>query len=117
VRALAEDLERRDDGRLYQELACKLLVDGSCRRAIVRDLSAGGLLLELAAELPAGADVVVAFGTPEGERFVLEGAARRRTPVAQSVHVAHAAPSVAVRLHSPPETYLHWVARARRSRS
>ncbi|MDJ0851411.1 MAG: PilZ domain-containing protein [Myxococcota bacterium] len=117
MRALAEDMERRDEGRVYRELACKLLVEGRCRRAVVRDLSVGGLLLEIAEELPAGAAVVVAFGTPEGERFVLEGSTRRRTPVAQSVHVAHAAPSVAVRLHAPPVRYRRWVTEARRSGS
>ena len=84
---------------------------------MVRDLSAGGLRLELSEELPAGAGVVVAFATVDGERFVLEGSARRRTPVAQSVHVAHSAKSVAVRLHAPPETYLAWVAQVRRSGS
>ncbi len=116
MKALAKDLERRDDDRFYGALACKLLVEGRCHRGTVRDFCARGMRVELGEELPPGAHVVVAFHTSRGVRFVLEGSARRKNPVAQSVH-AHSPRSIALRLHAPPEAYLRWVDEAGRSQA
>jgi hypothetical protein len=113
---MVEDLERRDEARLRRALACKLLVDGQARQGVLRDLSAQGAFVELHEDLPPGAGVILAFGTPEGPRFVLEATARRGSPVAHSLR-DHASRGVGLRLHEPPPEYLHWVLDAAREAS
>jgi hypothetical protein len=108
MRRLPEALERRDQRRLWRQLPCKLLVDGRCRRGIVRDLSARGLFVKTREELPPGADVIVAFRVPEGPRFVLEAAAPRRDRVSLSLSRL-TADGVGLRIEDPPTAYLRWV--------
>ncbi len=113
MRPMVEDLERRDQDRLKRALACKLLVDGQTRQGMLRDLSARGAFVELHEDLPPGAGVILAFGTPEGPRFVLEATAQRGSPVAYSLR-NHASRGVALCLHEPPTGYLHWLVDASR---
>ena len=108
MRRLPETLERRDHPRLWRQLPCKLLVDGRCRRGMVRDLSARGLFVKTRDELPPGADVIVAFRVPEGPRFVLEASAPRRDLVSLSLSRLTAA-GVGLHIQDPPTAYLRWV--------
>jgi hypothetical protein len=105
---LLESLERRDQKRLRRELACVLLVDGCRHRGLVRDISAWGLFVETPGELPHGSDVVVAFRTPERERFVLETSVPHRRQASHSL-ASHAGDGVGLRIQDPPAAYLRWV--------
>jgi hypothetical protein len=105
---LLESLERRDQKRLRRELACVLLVDGCRHRGLVRDISAWGLFVETPGELPQGSDVVVAFRTPERERFVLEASVPHRRQASRSL-TSHSADGVGLCIQDPPAAYRRWV--------
>jgi PilZ domain len=108
MRHLTEELERRDHPRLRQRLPCSLLVDGKGYRGVVRDLSAGGLLLETDAQLEAGGGALVILETPGGAHFVLEGARPERRPIARSLCGATREATV-LRIQYPPRAWLRYL--------
>jgi hypothetical protein len=63
-------------------------------------------------ELPTSEPVVVAFNSPEGRRFVLEGSARRQRLAPLSL-AQLAAGELALCLQDPPPSYLRWLEGAR----
>jgi hypothetical protein len=105
---LSEAFERRDHPRVRRQLPCRVLVSGQCRQGVLRDLSAGGVCVETQGELPAGEPVVVAFNSPQGRRFVLEGSARRSRMAPLSL-AQLAAGELALSLQDPPPSYLRWL--------
>jgi hypothetical protein len=103
-----ESLERRDQPRIRRELPCTLQVEERRLRGLVRDVSAWGLFVQTPGDLPPGSDAIVAFRTPEGQRFVLETSVPYRRQVSHSL-AALSAGGVGLRIQDPPAVYLRWV--------
>jgi hypothetical protein len=94
--------------RTRRELPCKLLVNGSRHRGIVRDFCAQGLFVETPGELQQGASAVVSFRTPEGTKFVLEATVPHQRPVSHSL-TFHSSAGFGLCIQDPPNAYLRWV--------
>ena len=108
MRQLEQALERREHPRVLRRLACTLLVDGRVHRGSVWDISTHGFFVETGAELRPRSGAVVAFDTPDGERFVLEATVPHKRQVARSL--ADLLPGgVGLHVEDPPPTYLRWV--------
>jgi len=116
MKQLVDPLERREHPRVLRRLPCTLLVDGHVHRGSVWDLSTHGFYVETGAELQPRSGAVVAFDTPDGERFVLEASAPHKRPVAHSL--ADLLPGgVSLRIEDPPQAYQRWVERIGGDRS
>ena len=108
MKRLVEALERRDHPRVERHLPCKLLVNGRVHRGSLWDISVRGFFVATGAGLRPGAGAVVAFDTPDGERFVLEVSVPHRRGVARSL--ADLLPGgVGLHIEEPPPAYLRWV--------
>jgi hypothetical protein len=108
MKQLVEALERRGHPRVQRRLPCTLLVDGCVHRSSLWDLSAGGFFVATGAELHPGAGGVVAFDTPEGERFVLEVSVPHERRIARSL-AGLLGSGVGLCVEGPPPAYLRWV--------
>ena len=108
MRRLDEAFERREELRVSQRLGCALLVGGRRYEGVVSDLSAGSVVVQTAAELPCGTDVVVSLGVPQGGIVVIEASVRERRAVARSLSAAtHCA--TLLRVEDPPPAWLRFV--------
>jgi len=105
---LVESLERREQPRKRRELPCTVLVEERRHRGLVRDVSTGGLFVEIPGGLSPGSDAIVSFRTPRGQRFVLEASVPYRRAVSHSL-AAHTAAGVGLRIQAPPAGYRRWV--------
>jgi hypothetical protein len=105
---LLESLERRDQPRVRRQLPCTLLVGGRPHRGVVRDISARGLFVRTAAEVPSGAKVIVSLPTPEGRHFILATSAPHRSQVSHTL-AGLSSDGIGLRVEDPSADFRSWV--------
>ena len=108
MRRLDEAFERREYFRISRRIPCALLAGGRRHEGVVRDISPGNLVVQTAAELPAGAPVVVSLEMPGDGMTLLQASVRERRAVARSITACTWADTV-LRVDAPPAAWLRWV--------
>jgi hypothetical protein len=103
-----QELERRERARIVQRIPCVVRGEGGAIGATLEEVSAEGLLVSAAEDLPPGTETVVSFRSAEGEGFVLLATVRSRRPLARSL-LSATQPRLGLRVLDPPDAYVRWL--------